>query len=175
MKNSNDLPMPYVQRIFMRLHGRFGNTFFDKYRINQLNPEGMDIGIENAKQAWAEGLAGITLEQIKHGLSRNFEYPPSLDEFKLACLLAHPEIQFNIALPRPPIPDGKLEQNRKFLRLLSNKIRKQDCDSKAIATQILTDAGQGIARTEIEIKFAMEILYGDKPMRDLFQETGASA
>jgi hypothetical protein len=175
MKNSNDLPMPYVQRIFMRLHGRFGNAFFDKFRINQLNEDGLDFGIENAKQEWSTGLAGVSPEQIKHGLARSFEYPPSLDEFKAACLTAPPEQLFNIALPKPAISDGKLEQNRKFLRLLANKIRRQDCDAKAIATQILADANDGIARTELEINFALRTLIGDKAEQDIhdfMQERG---
>lgn len=177
MKNSNDLPMPYVQRIFMRLHGRFGNAFFDKFRINQLNLDGLDVGVENAKQAWSEGLAGLSAEQIKHGLKKQFDFPPSLDEFRSSCLSAPPEVQFNIALPRPPIPDGKLEQNRKFLRLLANKIRRQDCDAKAIATQILADASEGIARNEIEIKFALQTLAGDlfmQEIREIIAEGGAA-
>lgn len=169
MKNSNDLPMPYVQRIFMRLHGRFGNAFFDKFRIGQLDLAGMDMGIENAKQAWSEGLAGLAAEQIKHGLSKPFEYPPSLDEFKKACLSAPPAQHFNIALPKPAIPEEKLENNRKFLRMLANKIRRQDCDAKGIATQILADANDGIARTELEINFALNTLVGDKAMQEVHE------
>jgi hypothetical protein len=172
MKNSNDLPMPYVQRIFMRLHGRFGNAFFDKFRINQLDLDGMDMGIENAKQAWSEGLAGISLDQIKHGLKKQFDFPPSLDEFKTACMSAPPATQFNVALPKPPIAEEKLEKNRKFLRMLANKIRRQDCDAKAIATQILADASEGIARTELEVNFALKTLAGDLVMQEVREFMG---
>ena len=53
------LPVEWVNRLFMRLHGRFGNGFFDKFRIGQTDRDGNDIGVENAKQVWAEELAGL--------------------------------------------------------------------------------------------------------------------
>ena len=44
----NNLPAEWIERIFMRLHGRFGNTFLEKFRIGKLNDSGEDIGIANA-------------------------------------------------------------------------------------------------------------------------------
>lgn len=81
------LPLEWVNKIFMRLHGRFGNTFFDKYRIGQLNQQGQDIGIENAKVVWSEELSGTSPERIKAALESNYEYAPSCDDFKANCYI----------------------------------------------------------------------------------------
>lgn len=69
----------------MRLHGRFGNPFFDKFRVGKLDSEGNDVGIENAKKVWSEELGGFSVDEIKLGLAGRFTYPPSLDEFMQAC------------------------------------------------------------------------------------------
>ena len=47
-----NLPAEWAERIFMRLHGRFGNNFFDKFKIGQVNDAGEDVGIANAKATW---------------------------------------------------------------------------------------------------------------------------
>lgn len=69
----------------MRLHGRFGNQFFDKFRVGKRNSNGDDVGIENAKQVWADELSGYSVNEIKLGLEHQFTFPPSCDEFKTAC------------------------------------------------------------------------------------------
>jgi len=71
----------------MRLHGRFGNAFFDKFRIGSLNAQGQDIGIENAKIVWSEELAGTSPERIKAALEASYEYAPSCDDFKSNCFI----------------------------------------------------------------------------------------
>lgn len=81
------LPLEWVNKIFMRLHGRFGNAFFDKFRIGQLNQQGQDIGVENAKIVWSEELAGISPERIKAALESSYEYAPSCDDFKSNCYI----------------------------------------------------------------------------------------
>ena len=77
--------MAWVSKLFMRLHGRFGNGFFDKFRVGQTDRDGNDIGVENAKQVWAEELAGLAGEEIARGLATKFKFPPSCDEFLTAC------------------------------------------------------------------------------------------
>lgn len=79
------LLVAWVERIFMRLHGRFGNPFFDKFRVGKTDSEGNDVGIENAKKVWSEELGGFTLDEIKLALAGRFTFPPSLDEFMQAC------------------------------------------------------------------------------------------
>lgn len=83
--NKEQLPDEWIERIFSRLHGRFGNTFLAKWQIGMNGGNGEDIGIRNAKKVWAEELAGYTVDEIKRGLSSKFDYPPSCDEFSKKC------------------------------------------------------------------------------------------
>ncbi|QLG87657.1 hypothetical protein HQ393_04975 [Chitinibacter bivalviorum] len=79
------LAAAWVERIFMRLHGRFGNPFLDKFRAGQLASDGEDIGVKNAKMVWGEELAGLSADDLRLGLTAKFNFPPSCDEFLAAC------------------------------------------------------------------------------------------
>jgi len=79
------LPSNWVDKIFKRFHGRFGKRFFSEFSTGRFTAEMQDEGIMNAKQVWAEELAGFTPEEIKRGLSAQYEYLPDCDKFKLAC------------------------------------------------------------------------------------------
>jgi hypothetical protein len=108
---SKKLPTEWIERIFMRLHGRFGNQFTDKWRIGVLNKQGVDIGVLNAKQVWAEELAHLSVERIKKGLSTKFTHPPSCDDFARACAPV-PEMHLDgKALPSPKTSREKVESH----------------------------------------------------------------
>ena len=110
----NRLPTEWVDRIFMRLHGRFGNSFTDKFKLGQI-VNGVDIGIANAKQVWAEELAGISPNRIKNALLHNYDYAPSCDQFKAKCkstIEAHRDF---VGLPRKFTAEER-EANRKRLQ-----------------------------------------------------------
>ena len=110
----NRLPIEWVDRIFMRLHGRFGNSFTDKFKLGQI-VDGVDIGIANAKQVWAEELAGISPNRIKNALLHNYDYAPSCDQFKAQCkstIEAHRDF---VGLPRKFTAEER-EANRKRLQ-----------------------------------------------------------
>lgn len=79
------LPSNWVDEIFKRFHGRFGNRFFAEFSLGKIGPDGQDEGHVNAKRVWGEELAGFTPEEIKRGLSAQYEYLPDCDKFKLAC------------------------------------------------------------------------------------------
>lgn len=81
----NALPAKWIDEIFKRFHGRFGNRFIAEFSTGQTNENGRDKGIENAKHVWGEELAGFTPEEIKRGLSAQYEFLPDCDKFKLAC------------------------------------------------------------------------------------------
>lgn len=83
------MPAQWIERLFARLHGRFGNPFFAKWQSGQTNSDGLDTGVENAKRVWAEELAGYAPEELKRGIAARFDFPPSLDEFQSACRPPH--------------------------------------------------------------------------------------
>jgi hypothetical protein len=103
------LPQAWIERIFLRLHGRFGNTFFDKYRIGKLNNNGDDIGLENAKTTWSQELAGISVERIVQGLNASYDYAPSCDDFKNKCTSTPEMYQDNKLLPHKRNPEVSKE------------------------------------------------------------------
>ena len=112
------LPNEWVDRIFMRLHGRFGNNFTDKFKLGQI-VDGMDIGIANAKQVWAEELAGISGDRIKVALEHNYDYAPSCDQFKAQCkshIEAHKDF---MAIGKKFTQEQKEENHRKLQEVLS--------------------------------------------------------
>lgn len=84
--NNEPLQPRWVERIFMELHGRFGNVFLDKFRIGELNDDEKDIGIENAKLTWGKRLAGMSGERIKAAIDADYDYAPSCDDFKSKCV-----------------------------------------------------------------------------------------
>lgn len=119
------LPPEWIERIFMRLHGRFGNAFFDKFRVGQLNDAGEDLGVLNAKQVWAEDLAHLSVDRLKKGMSASFEYAPSCDDFKRACSPVPACHRDNaiLSLPKPKPTDEIVQKNLEKIRSLLS-IRK---------------------------------------------------
>lgn len=77
------LPPEWVDRIFQKLTGRFGRSFVEKF--SSCDSSGFDEGMANAKVAWGEVLGGFSGDDLKRGLSAEFKFPPSCDEFKIAC------------------------------------------------------------------------------------------
>lgn len=145
------LPIEWIDRIFMRLHGRFGNNFIDKYKTGQKDSYGNDLGILNAKQVWSEELAGISAERIKAALLHNYEYAPSCDQFKAQCKTvtqAHSDYK---ALPKPKLSDEKInELHDKLTEFVSGKR-----DMKAWAHKIIANPER---YPDISYRYAKEAL-----------------
>lgn len=110
-----------VERLFMALHGDFGNPFLDKFRLGEQR-DGKDIGIENAKRVWQAELARFTVGEVFGGLSKLREsaatFAPSLPEF-LACCKACRRVPL-AQLPALPAPhpgrfrERLIQQRRRF-------------------------------------------------------------
>lgn len=106
----------------MRFHGRFGNAFFDKYRIGQLNANGEDIGIENAKNVWAEDCGHLTKERIVKGIKAKYDYLPDCDSFIKACSQV-PASHTDFKKLQKPKTDEMVVESRlkKMHEIISNK------------------------------------------------------
>jgi len=152
----NDLPKEWVERIFMRLHGRFGNEFLNKFKTGQIE-NGEDIGINNAKLTWASELAGISAERIKIALSTKFEKAPSCDMFILACRSTPESHKDFLYLPKLSISQEKIEQNIKKMNEVAVQIKPAK-DMKLWAKNILANP-KGLP--DISIRFAKEALNAD--------------
>jgi hypothetical protein len=77
-----------VKRVFMVLHGYYGNLFLSKFSTGIVK-NGEDEGISNARRIWAYGLREFDGETVKAALrqcqDRHPEYPPSLPQFVALC------------------------------------------------------------------------------------------
>jgi hypothetical protein len=135
----NKLPMEWVDRIFMRLHGRFGNAFLDRYKIGDVR-DGQDLGILNAKEVWSEDCGHLTAERIKKGLEAKYTYPPTCDEFIANCN-ATPEMYLDnklLQLPHKRNPEVSKEGLDKIATVISQTL-KPKTDYKAWAKRILAN------------------------------------
>jgi hypothetical protein len=77
---TESLSTKWTEMILTRLHGIFGKPWADHI-----------AGVPHSalRQSWADGLAGLTAPQIRAGLNHvtlNCKWPPSIAEFRTACL-----------------------------------------------------------------------------------------
>ena len=87
MDAQSTLPRAWVERIFNRLHGVYGSQFSGKYHQGMI-VNGVDAGLENAMQVWAEELAGFVghPEALKYAIDNiDPKFPPSSKEFAALC------------------------------------------------------------------------------------------
>jgi hypothetical protein len=86
-----------VKRVFMVLHGFYGNLFFSKFSTGSVE-NGEDQGIANARRIWAHGLRKFDAATIKSALAlcqtKHAEYPPSLPQFTVLCAACTPRVAY---------------------------------------------------------------------------------
>lgn len=118
------LPEAWVERIFQRMHGFYGNLWLDRYRIGQSDGEGRDVGLENAKAMWAEELGGFAAEQIGHALEqmRHVKLPPTLPEFLELCRQAPRSSTSPPALPEKTDPEVAQRRLAEIRRVIARKL-----------------------------------------------------
>jgi len=150
--NVQPLQPEWVERIFMRLHGRFGNTFFNKFKIGTLNANGEDAGIVNAKATWAHELAGITPERLKAGLDAQYDRAPDCDLFKANCYVRHQVADYK-ALPAPMDLEANKLNAEKVQSFVAERM-KNKTDYRAWIKPILANPK---AYPDISLKFAKEV------------------
>ena len=77
------LPINWISALFLKFQRRYPHKWSSAI-------DGDEAG---TAQEWAEYLAGLTGEQIKHGLeSWQEDWPPSAIEFRRVCLSEKPKI-----------------------------------------------------------------------------------
>lgn len=123
------LPKPWAVALHRKLSlaylGKFANSFPDQETIDEW------------VVMWAEGLAGMDGEQIKHGLlycQRNHEWPPTMGEFIAACK-ARPK-PF-VSLPAPSRVDSA--EGIKRVANIVSRLRPKVTDGRAYWRAMLDD------------------------------------
>lgn len=145
------LPIEWIDRIFIRLHGRFGNNFLDKFKTGQVDASGNDLGILNAKSVWSEELAGMSVDRIRNALLHSYDYAPSCDQFKAQCKTSAPVVPDYKALPKPALSEEKVNELKDKLTAFTSGKR----DMKNWANKIVANPG---AYPDISYRYAKEAL-----------------
>lgn len=91
---SDSIDEVQVKRLFMLLHGMYGNIVLDRYRVGQTDDNGDDIGMVTARSVWLNGLREFTSEIVLKALARCSDkhktFPPTLPEFRDLCKSLQP-------------------------------------------------------------------------------------
>ena len=94
LTRSSALPSKWIAALFGKFAVRYGHKWTSAY------PESL---LAAAVQEWAEGLGGLTGQQLRRGLDMwDEDWPPSLSEFRKACLPS-PEYRTAAYRPFPPM------------------------------------------------------------------------
>lgn len=79
------LPSAWVEKLFARLQGFYGREFTGQFSTGLVN--GVDAGLENAKEVWAEELGGFAdhPEAIAYALRNLPDRSPNVAVFRQLC------------------------------------------------------------------------------------------
>lgn len=121
-----------IRFVFRTLRGRFGSSFVDKYRdggekvLDPVSGKMVDAGLLESMDVWAYEMRKLSQADIQHGLSAQFKYPPSCDEFIKACLQRDYSAQPHNTLPAlPPARITELDRQaaRQHMATVSSAVR----------------------------------------------------
>lgn len=120
------MSIAWTSALFKKIQARYGTKWVASI-------EGIE---ELAIKEWSAGLKGLSGAQIKHGLdSLEGEWPPSLPEFKRACMgVKDWRLQGGSqceALPKPEISPEQLEKYRKELLESVEAFRKTNNEEQS--------------------------------------------
>lgn len=102
-----------IRKLFMLMHGAYGNLFTAKFATGEKDANGKDKGIRAAMAVWDAALAKYPAEVIEAAALRMqaefHEFPPNLPQFEALCKAAMPRktyaeqhgLQPAPALPKP--------------------------------------------------------------------------
>lgn len=96
------LPREWIDRLFARMFGLYGNEWVRMWESGQELSDGHDLGVEAAKEVWGQELGGFRdhPDRIAHAIAAcaHRPRPPNVAEFRALCAQAPAE--------RPPALDA---------------------------------------------------------------------
>ena len=139
---SRTLPVSWVDRLFDRMQGFYGSLWVDRWRSGELDANGRDRGLLNAKATWCIELGGFVdqSERIQKAIEacRSCKLPPTLPEFMELCRQASPNVV--LALPDPKVSQEVARERVAQLEAGVSKITGMaGRDHKKWARDILAD------------------------------------
>ena len=93
-QSQSDDVAPVIRKLFIVLHGAYGNLVASKFSTGEKDSRGKDKGIRVAMKVWESKLRRYPDDVIETAAGRlssaHPEYPPSLPQFELLCDAAKP-------------------------------------------------------------------------------------
>lgn len=99
-----------VRKLFVLLHGSYGNLFLSKYATGEKSEAGGDKGVAAAMLVWDAALAKFTPDVIevaaKRLMAESTEFAPNLPQLEKVCEAITPRKTYaeEAGLPRLPAP-----------------------------------------------------------------------
>jgi len=128
-KPSSDM----IRKLFLLMHGAYGNAFMSKFSTGEKDARGKDKGIRAAMLVWDAKLAAYPAQTVERAVSKLQEhfltFPPGLFEFEELCksLLPPKIVTFDDYPKLPPAKDvsnvqvAEIGDNRDWARRIIAK------------------------------------------------------
>lgn len=104
---------PLVRKLFLVMHGAYGNLFVSKFATGETDAAGKDKGIRAAMMVWDAALAKFDAGVVELAASRlkreHPDFPPNLPQFEKLCDAATPRKTHAELEGVPRLPAPKLE------------------------------------------------------------------
>lgn len=144
----------HIRKLFMLLHGAYGNPFIAKFSSGERDANGKDKGIKSAMLVWAHGLREFAPEVIEAAAKRYMllypEFPPNQPQFEATCRSIEPRKTFAEEQGLPALPAPVQARAEVSFAAVG--------DGRDWARKILAGVEAGDKRTPTVIRFAREAL-----------------
>lgn len=146
---------PVIRRLFLHLHGYYGNLFVSKFSTGERDSTGKDKGIRAAMLVWDSELSKFPSDVVESAMSRlsseSPDFPPNLPQFVRICQACMPRKTYfeENAIPRLAAPETRRVGNVEY---------EAKHDGKDWARKILAGIEAGDKRTVTVRKMAMDAL-----------------
>ena len=154
-KANRNADNPTIRKLFLVLHGSYGNLFTAKFATGEKDANGKDKGIRAAMMVWESTLSKYPGEIIETAAKRLTaecpEYPPNLPQFEAICKAVMPRKTYaeENGLPRLPPPA------KQTVGELDYEIHK---DGRDWARRIMARHANGERLNLTTLRFAKEAL-----------------
>lgn len=96
-----------IRKLFLLLHGSYGNLFTSKFSTGERDANGKDKGIRAAMMVWEAALSKYPPDVIEAAASRLTtecpEFPPNLPQFEAICKAVMPRKTYAEQHGLPPV------------------------------------------------------------------------
>ena len=148
-----------TRKLFLLMHGAYGNLFTSKFSTGEKDANGKDKGIRAAMMVWESTLSKYPPDVVETAARRLSsecpDYPPNLPQFESICRAVMPRKTYaeENHLPRLPAPEKQVIGNIEYEARKDGKdwarriLARQKAGEKMNPTSLLfARQGLGLAR-----------------------------